>query len=344
MYFSVIVTAYKVEAYLRTCVDSILAQTFHDFELILVDDGSPDGCPAICEEYAKTDRRVKVIHQENRGVTRARKTGLSASSGAYIVFVDGDDWISAHFLEWGYLCIEEKHPDLILAACSYEYEGFSKIVHEPVEEGLYDKASLRKAVYPFLLMSDGMKHMFYFVHGKIWGRCLAEKYILSVDDGIFLGEDMLCVVPAYLEARRVYVSHKVFDYYRVREQSVSHSFFIDHYRQLQLVLQSLREMRGMPQGLPGDFDRQTERYAAYMCFTFMIYTANYGKLRDLPEIRAALQSPDLKECIRRAKFQKITPKARIAFVMLKRGMILGTCIFLRICKWMKFILKPVGRI
>lgn len=96
---SVIVPVYKVEPYLRQCVDSILGQTFRDFELILVDDGSPDGCPAICDEYAEQDSRVKVIHKENGGLSSARNVGLDVAKGEYISFVDSDDWIARGMLE-----------------------------------------------------------------------------------------------------------------------------------------------------------------------------------------------------------------------------------------------------
>ena len=90
---SVIVPVYKVEAYLQECVDSILAQTFEDFELILVDDGSPDNCGAICDAYAGKDSRVKVIHQENQGLSGARNTGIEASKGEFLTFVDSDDMV-----------------------------------------------------------------------------------------------------------------------------------------------------------------------------------------------------------------------------------------------------------
>ena len=122
MHFSVIVSVYKVAPYLRVCVDSILSQTFRDFELILVDDGSPDQCPAICDAYAEKDPRVTVIHQPNGGPARARKTGLLASTGEYIVFVDGDDWIAATFLEQGAVLLKKTQAELILFSCSFEYE------------------------------------------------------------------------------------------------------------------------------------------------------------------------------------------------------------------------------
>lgn len=99
IHISVIVPVYNTESYLRRCVDSILAQTFTDFELILVDDGSPDDCPAICDAYAEKDRRVCVIHQDNQGAAAARNTGLDAASGKYITFCDSDDYVSPKWLE-----------------------------------------------------------------------------------------------------------------------------------------------------------------------------------------------------------------------------------------------------
>lgn len=90
---SVIIPVYKVEPYLRQCVDSVLSQTYTDFEIILVDDGSPDGCPAICDEYAAKDSRVKVIHKENGGLSDARNAGIKVAKGEYIVFVDSDDML-----------------------------------------------------------------------------------------------------------------------------------------------------------------------------------------------------------------------------------------------------------
>lgn len=96
---SVIVPVYKVEKYLHECVDSILAQTFSDFELILVDDGSPDNCGKICDEYAAKDSRVRVIHQENQGLSGARNSGIEIAQGEFITFVDSDDLVDARYLE-----------------------------------------------------------------------------------------------------------------------------------------------------------------------------------------------------------------------------------------------------
>lgn len=116
---SIIVPIYKVEKYLQRCVDSILKQTYYNLEIILVDDGSPDGCPAICDEYAKQDERVTVIHQNNQGLSAARNAGLENAKGKYIFFVDSDDFIDENVIKIMIEAAEEKDADLVL--CNYMY-------------------------------------------------------------------------------------------------------------------------------------------------------------------------------------------------------------------------------
>ena len=96
---SVIVPIYNVERYLKVCIDSIINQTYSNLEIILVDDGSPDKCPEICDEYAKQENRIKVIHQKNGGLSAARNAGIDAAKGVYLSFVDGDDVLHPEFIE-----------------------------------------------------------------------------------------------------------------------------------------------------------------------------------------------------------------------------------------------------
>lgn len=109
---SVIVPVYKVEKYLPRCLDSILSQSFTDFELLLVDDGSPDSCPEICDEYARRDRRISVIHKENGGLSSARNAALDRATGQYISFVDSDDYITADALQTLYSALTETDSDI----------------------------------------------------------------------------------------------------------------------------------------------------------------------------------------------------------------------------------------
>jgi glycosyltransferase involved in cell wall biosynthesis len=113
---SVIVPIYRTEPYLARCLDSILSQTFHDIEVILIDDGSPDRCGSICDYYAALDSRVRVFHTPNRGVASARNLGLSQATGPYIGFVDSDDWIEPNMFEVLYRLIEQNTVDIAMCA------------------------------------------------------------------------------------------------------------------------------------------------------------------------------------------------------------------------------------
>ena len=114
---SIIVPVYRVERYLTACVESVLAQTYHNFELILVDDGSPDKCPGMCDDFAARDSRIRVIHKENGGLSSARNAGIDAAKGDYLAFLDSDDLWTPVFLERLYRAIEETGAEL--AVCLF---------------------------------------------------------------------------------------------------------------------------------------------------------------------------------------------------------------------------------
>lgn len=161
MKISVIIPIYRVEKYLRQCVDSVLAQTYADIEVVLVDDGSPDNCPAICDEYAKKDKRVTVIHKENGGLSDARKQGILQATGEYLMIVDGDDWLEQNTVE---KCVNQIKPnsglDCVIFSYIREYPLKSMVSHvmdqsaelfnEKVEEKIYRRL--------FGLCGEELKH------------------------------------------------------------------------------------------------------------------------------------------------------------------------------------------
>ena len=116
---SIIVPVYKAELFLPRCIDSILTQTFTDFELLLIDDGSPDNSGSICDEYALKDKRIRVFHKENGGVSSARNLGLDNAKGEWITFIDADDWISNTFIEHLYKPIlSNNNIEFVQAGCT----------------------------------------------------------------------------------------------------------------------------------------------------------------------------------------------------------------------------------
>lgn len=135
---SVIVPVYNAELTIRKCVDSLLAQTISDFEVVLVDDGSPDRCGSICDEYAQQDPRVKVIHQQNGGVSVARQTGIDNAIGEYTIHVDSDDWVEPTELEELYKKAKEDDADMVI--CDF-YEN-DDIYHKQEPSSLDSKVVL----------------------------------------------------------------------------------------------------------------------------------------------------------------------------------------------------------
>lgn len=118
---SIIIPVYNAQDYLRQCIDSILAQTFGDYELILVDDGSTDRSGAICDEYVERDCRIKVVHQQNLGLPSARKVGIDHAKGNYVLFVDADDWVDPNHLESYVIMAERERADVVLGGFVSEY-------------------------------------------------------------------------------------------------------------------------------------------------------------------------------------------------------------------------------
>ena len=123
---SIIVAVYKAEAYLHRCVDSLLAQTFRNFEILLIDDGSPDHSGKICDDYANQDARIRVFHKENEGVSSARQCGMEHVRGEYVIHADPDDWVEPNMLEELYAKAEESDADMVICDLYDEYECYTK--------------------------------------------------------------------------------------------------------------------------------------------------------------------------------------------------------------------------
>ena len=125
---SVIIPLYKVEKYIRGCIDSVISQTYRNLEIILVDDGSPDACGKICDEYAEKDSRIKVVHRKNGGLSAARNTGINFATGKYIAFVDGDDHIHPDMYSQLHFSILQSGADIAICNFLYVDESGKKII------------------------------------------------------------------------------------------------------------------------------------------------------------------------------------------------------------------------
>ena len=216
---SVIVPVYNTKEYLHECIDSILAQTFRDFELILVDDGSTDGSGGICDDYGRQDHRVCVIHQENAGVTAARKRGVEEATGEYIAFVDSDDWIDTNM--YSIMLANEPADIVICNMFSATQTGIIEIKF-CLKPGTYDKRSLKETCYPFMLFDHtrGKPGVCPSLCDKLIRSDIVKKIIPTVDDRVVYGEDVISSCLCMLEANRVCVVEQALYYYRKDLSSV----------------------------------------------------------------------------------------------------------------------------
>ena len=219
---SVIVPIYNISCYLSPCIESILSQTSQDLEILLVDDGSTDGCAEICEEYKQQDSRIKVIHKANGGLVSARKAGIRAASGDYIAFVDGDDWIEPDMYERMYKTIKEQNVDIVMCGRYEDIGNTCKKVCHGIPEGRYGKEEMLHSVYPRMIAQGDFFE--YGILPVVWAKlvrreCL-EEYQLAVDERIVMGEDAACVYPCILNADSIYIMHQCLYHYRQSTSSI----------------------------------------------------------------------------------------------------------------------------
>jgi glycosyltransferase involved in cell wall biosynthesis len=277
--YSVIVPIYKVEKYLPQCIESILAQTHKDFELILVDDGSPDSCSAICDSYKAKDSRIKVIHKENGGLVSARKAGLEIASGDYICFVDGDDFILDNMLEVINSVIEREKCDILCAGYSKYYDE-EHIIRERQEivEGLYEKDDLMSRIYPRMLSSS-----VFFKFGvmpNLVTKCIKREILCDIyktmPDNISLGEDAAVSYPALLKSDKV----QFIDYsgymYRQNPNSMTRTYDTKLYEKIRNLIVYLKEIEKTMGWQAGN---QINEYAVYLLIIAKINEFKYNKSR-----------------------------------------------------------------
>ncbi len=196
MVISVIVPIYNAEVYLEDCLESIISQDYKDLEIILVNDGSTDNSLSICEQYADADERIRIINQENRGLVRARKVGISAATGDYISFVDADDYIDTDMYSKlvGEITRTEQgsaFPDILTFGHVEEYKDHCVLVKDRFECGFYDRGRLQSEIIPHML-SKGDFFSFGMLPNlvcKLIKKSFLDECTLRVSDNVMIGED-----------------------------------------------------------------------------------------------------------------------------------------------------------
>lgn len=219
---SIIVPVYNEDNYIGQGIESLLAQTYKNIEIILVDDGSPDRSGEVCDRYAVKDNRIKVIHKPNGGLVSARKAGMRAASGSVIGYMDGDDWIEPQMYETLYSVMTESGADIVAPGYTEDILDYRSCCFNGLQAGIYSGNRFREELIPGMLCMGDFSHfgMCTFLWNKLFRREVVEKSQLDVDDRIFIGEDASCLYPSVLRSGCIAVTEDTFYHYRQRTDSM----------------------------------------------------------------------------------------------------------------------------
>ena len=299
-FLSIIVPVYNVENYLEECLNSILAQTFTDYELILVDDGSTDRSGEICEQYRLQNTKIKVINKENGGQTSARKAGVEVAQGQYIGFVDSDDKIEKTMYQK--LCDEAVKNNADVIICDvWQWDGKNTYpIKQNMEGGVFSQKQLEQDIFPHMLYA-GRYYQFGFLPAmwnKIYRSDILKKNQLLVDSRIRIGEDAACSYLCILDANIVsYLKNDYEYYYRLNRNSVCQNWTNRNISSASILLDYLYER--LTENSKANLMEQYWYYYSYM-FTNMLY--DYGEEVRRKQITCNVEK-DFKELLNSKSFQ-----------------------------------------
>lgn len=300
---SLIVPIYKAEAFLHKCVSSILEQSFSDWELILVDDGSPDGSGALCDKLAEEDARIRVIHQENGGVSAARNRGMKAATGTFLAFADADDWLPPDALETLHTAAAQAGADSA-GGGHWRVEISGERVLEPgaLPAGVYAPPEMRAGIVDRLLgrrLGKPGEVLNGFVWRFLFSRDIVEKHGLT-----FLGaylEDELFLMEYFCLAKKLAMVDEPVYFYLQNPVSVTRQYlpgYLDTFTAFMAAKERLAEQYGLGEDLP--LWRENSNWSGLLIAIGNEYApgnpAPLGAKRS--RVRAFTQRPEMRQAIR----------------------------------------------
>jgi len=228
---TVVVPIFKVEKYLNRCIESIVKQTYEKIENIIVDDGSPDNCPEMCDEWAKKDSRIKVIHKQNAGLGMARNTGIDNANGEYICFFDSDDYIHPNTIEKAYISAKKYNSDIVMFGMNMVDKNgniISKRIPKTDKE-VYVDAEILDFILPNTISRDPISGKDLMFNMSSSGRLFSCKLIHSigwrfVSEREFISEDFYSLLELYNYVKIVSIVKMAFYYYCYNEASLTHIY------------------------------------------------------------------------------------------------------------------------
>lgn len=319
--FSVIVPVYNTERYLDQCVQSILGQTFRDFELILIVKDSGDRCTEMCDSYASNDSRVKSIHQMDSGVVNAQKIGAQEATGKYAVVIQSDDWVSPEYLQRGAEAINKYSPDILCCGRIVFYKGMEdkQIVTE--KGRLLSKEQIEKEIYPKLI--EGIHGGSYLpaFSSKFIRLEIYRKYQVATDNRVVLVQDYATTRPCFYASNSIYLMPEILYYLRYRLGSLGRSKAAWDTEEPRIVGQYFEKYIDMS---VGDFQDQVYRMVVHQLFNASIAqfyrSASWKAITS--DISNLLEEPYYKNAISKCRYQKYWKGELAHYALRKKNFIL----------------------
>lgn len=331
---SVIVPVYKVQKYLSRCMESLINQTLKDIEIILIDDGSPDQCPELCDEYARKYNNIKVIHQKNAGLGMARNAGLEIAQGIYIAFVDSDDYLDKRALENLYEIADKNSADTVLGAY-YREDNEGNIIkgQEPIKNKVFEgKENIKKNVLANMLGSPKEYHDDIYLMMAVWmglysNKIIQENKIRFCSERQFISEDIIFDMDYYPFTKKVIISDKPYYYYCENGDSLTLSYKEDRFEKNKILFEEI-ERRG--EILELDISERLDRSfigRARQCIYSEVKYNKYLKARN--NIKKICNDDYLRTRLNRYDIKYLSLKQKLFLLLMKKKFI---CWMYIICK------------
>lgn len=239
---SIVIPVYNVEPYLVRCMKSVMEQTYHALEIILVDDGSTDRSGIMCDRYQAEDARVKVIHKENGGLVSARKAGLREASGEYIAYVDSDDWIEPDMYLELISIMRKLNPDVVTSGLIRDYGTHCVMQPERMQSGFYEKDDLSEKFLKKMISTEAFfkSNVIFSSCNKVYKTERLIQWQSHISDFVNVGEDVALTYQVFLNASKVAVSGNNYYHYCIREDSIVGRKREDEWLRYQVLFSELK--------------------------------------------------------------------------------------------------------
>ena len=318
---SIIVPVYKAEPYLARCVESLRSQTLSDIEIILVNDGSPDRCPQMCDEFAKADPRIRVIHKENGGLSSARNAGLHEAQGKYIGFVDSDDTVDMDMYRSMLEVAQREQVDFVMSDyLRIPQSGDAYLKTLDISCGRYDKSSIRREIFPQLIMGENVD---YGPLLSVW-HCLYRADFLK-DNHIFFDEEVrwsedniFSAIVGYYADSFYYMKDQGLYHYHQNPGTITTSYRCGAWEVYCTMNRHLREK--FDSVADYDFSRQLKLHMIYYACNCIGQAVSLPAEKAISEIRRVLCSQELTTAFSQFAMPAVSWKMKIQLGLMRHRM------------------------